>query len=233
VRFLDLTQDFSLHTPAFAGYPGPAIRWIKHLAFDRAGGQEITMTLHVSTHLDAPAHFMTRGKFIGDLTLNFLIGPACVVDLEKMGLGDFDVYGPEHFERWEKDTGHRIERGDILVIHTGYHRYFAEWVLERGVRWIAVDTGSADHPLNTVIRRIRADEAEDAEKKLGKSLDEIFPKADYQIMHTLLFPHDIVHIENLGGQIDDVLDQKIQLGCFPWRFQGGEAALCRAVAMVE
>jgi len=29
----------------------------------RAGGQEITMTLHVSTHLDAPAHFMTRGKF--------------------------------------------------------------------------------------------------------------------------------------------------------------------------
>ena len=64
MRFLDLTQDFSLHTPAFAGYPGPAIRWIKHLAFDRAGGQEITMTLHVSTHLDAPAHFMTRGKFI-------------------------------------------------------------------------------------------------------------------------------------------------------------------------
>src|SRR5436309_14647567 len=67
VRFLDLTQDFSLHTPAFAGYPGPAIRWIKRLAFEKAGGQEITMTLHVSTHLDAPAHFMTGGKLIGDL----------------------------------------------------------------------------------------------------------------------------------------------------------------------
>src|SRR5437899_5247735 len=75
VRFLDLTQDFSLHTPAFAGYPGPAIRWIKRLAFEKAGGQEITMTLHVSTHLDAPAHFMTGGKFIGDLPLDFLIGP--------------------------------------------------------------------------------------------------------------------------------------------------------------
>src|SRR5437867_9678149 len=84
MRFLDLTQDFSLHTPAFAGYPGPAIRWIKRLAFEKAGGQEITMTLHVSTHLDAPAHFMTGGKFIGDLPLDFLIGPACVVDLERM-----------------------------------------------------------------------------------------------------------------------------------------------------
>src|ERR1700736_1801649 len=160
MKFLDLTQDFSLHTPAFAGYAGPAIRWVKRLAFDKAGGQEITMTLHVSTHLDAPAHFYSGGKFIGDLPLDFLIGPACVVDLERMGLGDFDLYGPEHFERWEKDTGHHIEHGDILVIHTGYHRHypenwadrsavdetkyfilhpaptraFAEWRLNRGVR---------------------------------------------------------------------------------------------------
>jgi len=106
-------------------------------------------------------------------------------------------------------------------------------VLKRGVRWIAVDAGSADHPMNTVIRRIRADEAEEAEKKLGTSLDVIFPKADYQIMHTLLFPHDVIHIENLGGRLDEVLDRKIRFGCFPWRFQGGEAALCRAVAMID
>ena len=68
MKFIDLTQDFSLHTPAFAGYAGPAIRWIKRLAFDKAGGQEITMTLHVSTHLDSPAHFYSGGKFIGDQT---------------------------------------------------------------------------------------------------------------------------------------------------------------------
>ena len=52
-------------------------------------------------------------------------------------------------------------------------------------------------------------------------------------MHTLLFPHDVIHIENLGGRLDEVLDRKIQFGCFPWRFQGGEAALCRAVAMID
>src|SRR5260370_4112128 len=39
VKFIDLTQDLSLHTPAVAGYAGPAIRWIKLLAFDNAGGQ--------------------------------------------------------------------------------------------------------------------------------------------------------------------------------------------------
>jgi kynurenine formamidase len=52
-------------------------------------------------------------------------------------------------------------------------------------------------------------------------------------MHTLLFPHDVIHVENLGGRIDEVLDQKITLGCFPWRFQGGEASPCRAVAIIE
>jgi kynurenine formamidase len=258
VNVLDLTQDFSVHTPAFASYEGPSVKWVKRLAFERAGGQEITSTLHVSTHLDAPAHFLSGGKFIGDLPLDFLVGPACVVDLERMGISDYQLYGPEHFERWEAETGLRIERGDILVVHTGYHRHypenwtdrsavdetkyfirhpgptraFAEWVLERGVRWLAVDVGSADHPMNTVIRRVRADETGAAERALGRPLDEVFPPEDYQIMHTLLFPHDVVHVENLGGQIDLVLDRKIQFGCFPWRFQGGEAAFCRAVAFV-
>ena len=259
MKTLDLSQDFSVHTPAFAGYGGPTVRWTKRLAFDKAGGQEITTSLHVGTHLDAPAHFLSGGKFIGDLPLEFLVGPACVVDLERMGVGDYELYGPEHFERWEKDTGIKIERGDILIIHTGYHRHypenwtdlsqidetryfirhpgpardFAEWVLDRGVRWLAVDAGSADHPMNTVIRQIRSDEVEDAEGALGRSLDEVFPKPDYQIMHTLLFPHDIVHIENLGGEIDQVLDSRITFGCFPWRFQGGEAAFCRAVAFPD
>ena len=260
MRLLDLSQDFSVHTPAFASYDGPSVKWVKRLAFDRAGGQEITSTLHVGTHLDAPAHFLSGGKFIGDLELDFLVGPACVVDLERMGVGDYDLYGPEHFERWERDTGIAIERGDILVVHTGYHKHypenwhdgrrnvdetryfirhpgptraFADWVLERGVRWLAVDAGSADHPMNTVIRRMRPDEAEEAERKLGRPLDEVFPKEDYQVMHVALFPHDVVHIENLGGAIDEVLDQRIRLGCFPWRFQGGEAAFCRAVAFLD
>jgi arylformamidase len=258
-KVLDLSQDFSVHTPAFAGYAGPSVTWTKRLAFDKAGGQELTSSLHVGTHLDAPAHFYSGGKFIGDLPLDWLVGPACVVDLERMGVGDYDIYGPRDFERWERDTSIAIEPGDILIIHTGYHKYypenwanrnevdetryfirhpgpardFAEWVLHRGVRYLAVDTGSADHPMNTVIRGIRPDEAERAERKLGRPLDEVFPMDDYQVMHTLLFPRDVIHVENLGGAIDQVCDQRLQFGCFPWRFQGGEAAFCRAVAFLD
>jgi arylformamidase len=51
-------------------------------------------------------------------------------------------------------------------------------------------------------------------------------------MHTYLFPFDVIHAENVGGAIDEVLDRRIEFGCFPWRFRGGEAAFCRAVAFV-
>ena len=190
MNVLDLSQDFCIHTPAFAGYDGPSIKWVKRLAFEKAGGQEITTTLHVGTHLDAPAHFFSGGKFIGDLPLEWLIGPACVVDLERMGLGDYDLYGPEHFERWEcDDRASRIERDDILIIHTGYHRYYPEnWAgPERGRRDAVLHPSPgpdarvrrvgarARHPLAGRRRRqrrppdehgdppVRADEAEDAE----------------------------------------------------------------------
>jgi len=261
LKVLDLSQNWDTNTPGFARYDGPSIKWVKRVAFEGVGGMEITSTLHVGTHLDAPNHFITNARGIGELPIEFLVGPACVVDLQKMGLGDYQIYGPEHFERWEQQTGIKIERGDILVIHTGYHRFypanwtascgpiepdetryfikhpgptrqFADWVKARGIRWLAIDAGSADHPMNTVIRQVRPDLAKKCSAALGRPLEEIWPDDDIQVMHYDLFPHEIIHIENAGGEIDRILDQRVTVGCFPWRFIGGEAAFCRFVAFV-
>jgi len=53
-----------------------------------------------------------------------------------------------------------------------------------------------------------------------------------QLTHNALFPKDCMHIENLGGDIDapELQNKRLILGCFPWKFKGGEAAFCRAVA---
>jgi kynurenine formamidase len=74
----------------------------------------------------------------------------------------------------------------------------------------------------------------EVEKVIGMSMDEAFPwPRDYQITHTLLFPRGVFHAENVGGMIDEVLNQKVWIGCFPFRFKGGEAAFCRIVAFVQ
>src|SRR2546423_13107927 len=119
VRVLDLPQDWDIHTPGFATYDGPTIKWIKRVAFDKVGGQHISSTLHVGTHLDAPLHFITNSQDIASIPLDKLFGPAVIVDLEKMGIGDYGIYTPQHFEQWEQQAGIRIERGDILFVHTG------------------------------------------------------------------------------------------------------------------
>jgi kynurenine formamidase len=102
------------------------------------------------------------------------------------------------------------------------------------VRWLGVDAIAADHPFNTNVRKARPDLIPEVEAALGMSLDEAFPwPEDYQCMHVKLFPHGVFHAENVGGMIDEVLDQKVWLGCFPFRFKGGEAAFARIVAFVE
>jgi kynurenine formamidase len=49
-------------------------------------------------------------------------------------------------------------------------------------------------------------------------------------MHYDLFPLNIIHAENVGGDIDKVLGKRLIIGCFPWRFEGGESCIARIVA---
>jgi kynurenine formamidase len=74
------------------------------------------------------------------------------------------------------------------------------------------------------------------EEKFGAGkIDELFPNSAYQLTHNALFPHNCVHIENMGGDIGapELQNRRLTIGCFPWKFKGGEAAFCRAVAFVE
>jgi kynurenine formamidase len=134
-----------------------------------SNGQLLTHSDHLGTHLDGEIHFHTAGKDIAQLELNdFLVGPGVVVDLSD-ATGDYQIYTPEMIEERAD-----VREGDILVIHTGYHHFgwdqpyadeipymvqhpgpdrdFAVWAKAKKIKWIAVDCGSADHPMNTIIR---------------------------------------------------------------------------------
>lgn len=249
MRLVDLSQPWGYDTPPFPGQAGPGIQWIKRLSTDRVNIQHIETTLHVGTHLDAPLHFVSAGKDIEAIRLDQLYGSAVVADISSL-VSDYSIYTPELVQSVVD-----VKPGDMLFIHTGYQRYFtygdtpdeeryfckhpgpdrsfAEWCLDMKFRLLGVDASSMDHPMNTVIRRLRPDLALEAQKYLGKQLDDIFPAADFQCMHTLLFPHDLVHVENIGGDIIKVLNQRVTIGVFPWRFRGGEAAMCRVVAFLD
>ena len=83
-------------------------------------------------------------------------------------------------------------------------------------------------------REVQARQADKFLKgKYGKGLDDFFPEEDYQLMHIALFPHNIIHVECVGGDIDKLLGERVTIGCFPWRWIGGESCISRVVAFAE
>ena len=253
MKLLDLTIPLGVATPPWPTYEPLNIKYFKRLAPNGANGQLITHSNHLGTHLDGEIHFFTAGKDIASLDMDFLVHEAAIVDLSDC-CGDYDVYTSKMIEERVE-----VKEGDILVIHTGYHHFgwdmptadeirymvkhpgpdreFAEWAKAKKLRWIAVDCGSADHPMNTIIRTWMPRQAKEAErvfqKKFGKSLEEFYDDSKYQLMHIEMFPYGIIHAECFGGEIDLLVNQRIKVGFFPWRFVDGESCIGRAVAFLE
>jgi len=253
MKCIDLTVPLSIATPPWPTYEPLQVKYFKRLAPNGANGQLLTHSNHVGTHLDGEIHFHTPGKDIACLDFDFLVHEGVVVDLSD-AVGDYDIYTPEMVEERVE-----VREGDVLLLHTGYHHYgwdqpsadeirymvkhpgpdrdFAVWCREKKIRWIGVDCGSADHPMNTILRDWMPRQAREADahfrRKYGAPLAERFDDSKYQLMHIELFPHGIIHAECLGGDIDLLLNQRATIGCFPWRFVDGESSICRVVAIVD
>jgi len=253
MKVIDLTIPLGIATPAWPTYEPLQVKYFKRLAPNGANGQLLTHSNHLGTHLDGEIHFFTPGKDIASLDMDFLVHEAAIVDLSDVA-ADYDIYTSEMIE-----SKVPVKEGDILIIHTGFHHFgwdmptadeirymvqhpgpdreFAEWAKKKKIRWIGVDCGSADHPMNTIIRNWMPRQAKQAEKhfqyKYGQSLEERFPDDKYQLMHIEMFPFGIINAECMGGAIDLLVNKRVQVGMFPWRFVDGESSIARCVAFLD
>jgi len=255
-KIYDLTQRLSVHTPPWPSYMPLQVQYFKRIAGAHMGqganGQIIKTSNHVGTHIDGEIHFYAAGRSIGDTPLDFWYGPGVVADISK-DVEDYSLYTPEMITKKVE-----VKKGDILIINTGYNRYawdqkesdeiryfvkhpgpdptFHKWALEMKIKWIGVDCGSADHPMNTIIRnwhpKLFIEAEEKMKKQFGKDWDTLFPPEEYyQVMHLQLFPKGLVHAENLGGQINEVSNKRLWIGLFPLRGIELESSLCRVIAV--
>lgn len=259
MKVYDLSQPLNQDVSFWPYYPPFEVKYIKRKAEHGVNAQYIMTSNHMGTHLDAPRHFVTSGMTIDEIPMEWLCGPGVIVDLTEE-MDDLAVYTPEMIERRVE-----VRKGDILLLHTGWHRYgqFGEepdeeryihmhpgahrdmvpWLLEKEIKIWGVDVVSTDHPMDLPIGRflgkgmhghcdrVRAK----CEEKYGKDeMERLFPDEDYQLTHNALFPHNCMHIENLGGDIaaPELQNKRLPVGCFPWKFKGGEAAFARVVAFV-
>jgi kynurenine formamidase len=246
------------------GYAGNKMYYAQNLQTVRIVAQRIDTALHVGTHFDGAMHATdNRQGDMAHLPLDYLCNRGVVVDISKH-MHDWAVITPEIIE----SAGADIREGDILILHTGWHkhyegqaqqdlvRYFCyhpgpsletlQWMFRKKIKWWGMDTGSCDHAMNTSIRTMRPDLAEEFTRKHGKTPGEFFGtfeythkksgrkvSADVFPFHNWAFQEGLLHAENLGGDIEMMLGKRAIIGAFPWRYEGLEGCPCRIVAFLD
>ncbi|MBP6017420.1 MAG: cyclase family protein, partial [Candidatus Promineofilum sp.] len=239
VEMTDMSLPFSVQTPQWANYEPLSVKYTKRTSGQQFGlgrnNAHCRASFHLATHMDGEKHFHAAGRAIGEMPFDYWFGPGVIADISAL-VSDSSVYTPAMLESVVD-----VQPGDILIVKTGWHRYgwnspdadefrymikhpgpspdFAEWCLEKKIKWLGVDCVAMEHPMNTIQRNWHPRTFEEANRKLidqyGKEWDEIYPLDQYyQDMHLNLFPKGIIHAENLGHELAGVGSGRYFIACF-------------------
>jgi kynurenine formamidase len=258
VNMLDMTLPFSVQTPQWANYEPLTVTYRKRVGGQHFGkgrnGSICRASFHLGSHMDGEKHFWANGRSIGQVPLDHWLGAGVIADISGL-VSNSSVYTPAMIESVVD-----VQQGDILIIKTGWHRFgwnspesdefrymikhpgpspdFADWCLEKSIKWLGIDCVAMEHPMNTIQRDWHPKTFAEANQKLidqfGKDWDEMYPLDKYyQDMHLNLFPKGIVHAENLGNELAGAENGRYFIACFIQK--GMELASCwaRFVAFKE
>ncbi|MGY1838137.1 MULTISPECIES: NAD(P)-binding domain-containing protein [unclassified Modestobacter] len=151
----DLSHRLVDDLPRVSTFPSPRYSRFLSMPEHPLNVTHVDMVVHVGTHVDAPCHFIDGGPAIDDLPVDRFAGPGIVC---RVRAGDLEVYGPDALA--DRDA---IEPGDIVLLETGWSQHFrtprydehpslsfelAHWLVDRGVKMIALDTPTPDLPVH-------------------------------------------------------------------------------------
>lgn len=144
-EWIDITRVL---VNGLAGWPGdPPLRLtpVGQIQSDGARVTEISMSAHIGTHLDAPAHCLAEGDDVASIALGRLCGPAVLID----AVGS-DQVTPQDLQASGILGGDRVLLR-VLKEHTPtawtpISVEAARWLFESGVAAVGVDSPSPEPP---------------------------------------------------------------------------------------
>jgi kynurenine formamidase len=254
MKIIDLSVAIENDIPADPPGLGPKITYVDHqegaeevLRFfpglnikDVPGGEgwaveQLALTAHAGTHLDAPWHFAStmnggeRAWTIDEVPLDWCIRPGVKLDLRD--LPDGYVATADDIRTALALSGHTLQPYDIVLINTaagaaygrpdylgrgcGIGREATLWLMAQGIHIAGTDAWSWDAPFPVTAKRYA--ETSDAGliwegHKAGR--DGIF-----------------MHMEKLT-KLEVLPPSGFTVSCLPVKIKGGSAGWCRAVAMM-
>lgn len=216
-RIVDLTYPIHEGMTTFPchWHPVVEITLLGRHGIENRETRKLVLGTHTGTHCDAPSHFIPGGQTVDMLPLNTLIGPAFIIDFsnsnpaQEMGEKDFErQLGNRRPERivmrfdWSDHWG----RAEYYSEHPFISQRAAQWLVDRGVRLLGMDTPMPDNPVNG----------------RGSSLDS--PN------HKILLGKGVILVEYLCN-MKELRQREIELLVLPLRIRDGDGSPVRCVAI--
>ena len=166
---------------------------------------QITATVHMGTHLDAPCHFITDGSAADTVVLHQLIGPCYVIDLPTL-----DVIDAVALEQANVPIDTRR-----LLIRTRNSEYWARGDNTFHTDFVAIDPSGAEWIVKRGIQLV------------GVDYLSVGPYEDGILTHEILLGHGIVPVEGLN--LSGIEPGEYQLICLPLKLKDCDGAPARAI----
>ncbi|HHV29281.1 cyclase family protein [Acetivibrio mesophilus] len=157
MKLIDLTHKIEDYLPAYPGDKETRLINSKKPKEDGYTNHRLQIDMHSGTHIDSPMHLTDSKEYICDYPLESFIGEGCIIDVRN-----------EPIIKLKKEYKDIITEGCILLLYTGLHHKFgtkeyfnehpvvdmefAEFMTERKIKILGMDTPSPDKPPFSVHR---------------------------------------------------------------------------------
>lgn len=207
MRIIDISWPISPEMTSYKNKKTVQFLPVKEFQKDNARETVITLSCHTGTHVDAPSHFVAKGKAIDEVPLTSLIGHCVVLDCT-----DTHVISRAYLEAKALSIKHsRVlfkTRNSFLNVNEQFNPEFvfldasgAQWCKEQGIKTVGIDYLGIER---------------------GQPNHET---------HSSLFADNSIIIEGL--RLADVEQGEYQLICLPLNIVGLEAAPARALLIEQ
>ncbi len=153
---VDLTLTISQDLPMFPGSPKPHfISWSK-IKSDGYNLELLFLSSHTGTHIDAPFHFIEKGRKIHEILLARFVSNAILIHIQK---GANQLITRSDIIKFEKKAA-RIKNNSTVVFSTGWQKnlqkqyYFkknpglsisaARYLVSKKINLVGIDSPSID-----------------------------------------------------------------------------------------
>ncbi|WP_126449323.1 cyclase family protein [Sulfodiicoccus acidiphilus] len=207
----DLSAELKSYMPSWPTNPFLVVEPVALVPRDGYSMERLAGLSHTGTHVDSPAHFFEGGQSVDELDLTRLMGEGYCLrpPLRGREIGREELSGiwrPEYdgkivllYTGW---SSKRSFTREFMYNFPGLTKDAAEFLVERGVRAVGIDTLSVDPYANEKFEA-----------------------------HKVLLSHGVPIIEDLSNLSELQEGKSYLVAALPIKLKGGSGAMARVVAV--